>query len=131
VTYVGSFDTWPGAFGPRVTLPSESNREPWLGHSNDVAPFTMLIRVPSWVHVVESGAPRIADRVALQRGELLIALGQPALACEAFALAAGSPSRDVAVRGNVGKLRCMLEAGDRDGDSALQDLLRRYPLLAL
>ncbi len=82
------------------------------------------------LRVVESGAPRIADRIALQRGDLLLALGQPALACEAFALAAQSPSRDVSVRGNVGKVRCLLEAGDRDGDTALRDLMRRYPLLS-
>jgi soluble lytic murein transglycosylase len=82
------------------------------------------------LRVVELGAPRIADRVALQRGDVLLALGQPALACEAFALAAASPSRDVAVRGQVGKVRCLLEAGDRRGDTALQDLLRRYPLLS-
>jgi soluble lytic murein transglycosylase len=82
------------------------------------------------LRVVELGAPRIADRIALQRGDVLLALGQPELACEAYALAASSPSRDVAVRGHVGKVRCLLEAGDRDGDTALQDLLRRYPLLS-
>jgi soluble lytic murein transglycosylase len=82
------------------------------------------------LRVVELGAPRIADRVALQRGDVLLALGQPDLACEAFGVAAGSPSRDVAVRGQVGKVRCLLEAGDRDGETALRDLMRRYPLLS-
>src|SRR5829696_7556951 len=33
---------------------SESKRDPWFGHSNDCAPFTMSIRVPSWVHAVDS-----------------------------------------------------------------------------
>lgn len=82
------------------------------------------------LRVVEIGEPRVADRIALQRGDVLLALGQPALACDAYALAAESPSRDVAVRGAVGKVRCLLEAGDRDGDTALQNLLRRYPLLS-
>ena len=82
------------------------------------------------LRVVELGAPRIADRIALQRGEVLLALGQPEAACEAYALAADSPSRDIAVSGQVGKVRCLLEAGKREGDNALRDLLRRYPLLS-
>src|SRR5215203_2342499 len=49
-----SFVAVPATFGPRVTLPSESKRDPWFGHSNDCAPFTMSIRVPSWVHAVDS-----------------------------------------------------------------------------
>jgi len=82
------------------------------------------------LRVVEMGAPRVADRVALQRGDVLLALGQPDLACEAFKMAAESPSRDVAVRGQVGKVRCLLEGGNRGGETALRDLLRRYPLLS-
>src|SRR5215217_7793778 len=59
-----SFVAVPATFGPRVTLPSESNREPWFGHSNDCALFTMSIRVPSWVHAVDS-ARKLAGPVRL------------------------------------------------------------------
>lgn len=82
------------------------------------------------LRVVELGVPRIADRVALQRGDVLLALGQPAAACEAYALASDSPSRDTAVRGQVGAVRCLLEAGDHKSENALRELMRRYPQLS-
>jgi len=33
------------------------------------------------LRVVELGTPRIADRIALRRGDVLLALGQPGAAC--------------------------------------------------
>jgi soluble lytic murein transglycosylase len=82
------------------------------------------------LRVVEAGVPRIADRIALQRGEVLLDLGQPDAACEAFEMAASSVSRDVAVRGQIGRVRCLLEGGKREGEPKLQELMRRYPELS-
>jgi soluble lytic murein transglycosylase len=81
------------------------------------------------LRVVERAMPRIEDRIAQERGELLLALGSPGRACAAFEQAARSLDRNVAARGRVGAVKCLLRAGDREGEKKLQALLRRYPLL--
>ncbi|MGD8862372.1 MAG: lytic transglycosylase domain-containing protein, partial [Myxococcales bacterium] len=63
------------------------------------------------------------------RGELLLSLGSPERACAAFELAARSLDRNVAARGRVGAVKCLLRAGRHEGEQRLQALLRRYPLL--
>jgi hypothetical protein len=77
------------------------------------------------LRVVELGVPRVADRIALERAAVLLQLGQPERACEAFAVAKQSPDRDVAVMGQVGNVRCALEAGKRRGEDDLRDWVRR------
>jgi len=82
------------------------------------------------LRVVEHALPRIADRIALQRGELLRAMAQPATACKAFPIAIASPERNVAVRARVGHVRCLLESDDAEAEAALGALNRRYSKLA-
>ncbi|MDD9932638.1 MAG: lytic transglycosylase domain-containing protein [Myxococcales bacterium] len=82
------------------------------------------------LRVVERATPEIEDRIALERGELLLELGVPERACRAFATAARSPDRNIAARARIGAVTCRLRAGDRDGEKRLQALLRRYPQLS-
>ncbi|MDH5674250.1 MAG: lytic transglycosylase domain-containing protein [Myxococcales bacterium] len=82
------------------------------------------------LRIVERAMPRIEDRIALERGDVLMDTDLPEQACKAYELAAGSLDRSVAVRGRVGLVRCKLRSGERDGEARLQALLRRYPHLA-
>jgi soluble lytic murein transglycosylase len=81
------------------------------------------------LRVVERALPGIADRIALTRGDLLLQLAMPKQACEAYALAAGSPDRAIAARGAIGEVRCAIASGNRKVEQAFAALLRRYPLL--
>ncbi len=81
------------------------------------------------LRAVESALPRIADRVALMRADLLLQLGMPGEACAAFAVAENSPDRGVAARGDIGRVRCAIAKGDRNAAKELEALLRRYPNL--
>jgi len=81
------------------------------------------------LRVVERALPRIADRIALRRAELLRKLGLPKEACDAYQVAKGSPDRGTATRAEIGMAYCLLEAGDKSGESAFQSLVRRYPNL--
>ena len=81
------------------------------------------------LRVVERALPRIADRSALRRGELLEQLGLPAQACEAYSVARQSPERGVATAAEIAEARCLLDAFDKRGEAALQLLVRRYPNL--
>lgn len=78
---------------------------------------------------VEQEPTRVADRIALRRGELLRELNMPEQACEAYALATQSPDREVAVRAQIGSVYCALEASDKKAEAQLQALLSRYPHL--
>lgn len=79
---------------------------------------------------VEHAMPRIADRIALRRADLLLKLDMPKEACEAYGIAEDSPERSVAARGQIGMVHCQIASGSRTADKALSDLLRRYPLLS-
>jgi soluble lytic murein transglycosylase len=79
------------------------------------------------LRVVEHAAPAIADRLALRRAEALARVGMQKDACLAYELAAQSDNRDVAVRGRVGAVRCLLDAGDKSAEERLTALFRRYP----
>lgn len=82
------------------------------------------------LRVVEREMPRVADRIGIRRGELLRKLHMPEQACEAFALANDSPDRGIAAEARIDGVHCMLEAGNRKGESELDALLKRYPQLS-
>jgi len=79
--------------------------------------------------VVEQAFPRIADRIALLRGELLLDADSPIEACAALEEALGSPTSSVGARARVGRVRCRIAADARTAVTDLADLLRRYPYL--
>lgn len=79
------------------------------------------------LRVVEQAMPRVRDRIALRRADVLMRLGRPADACEAFALAEQSPDRNVAAEARIELVRCALEAGQREGENELTQIMRRYP----
>lgn len=81
------------------------------------------------LRVVRYALPALSDRIALQEAEALSTMGEHKAACAAYALAADSLDRDVAIEGRVGAVRCLLAAGARAGEEAFNALLRRYPLL--
>ena len=82
------------------------------------------------LRAVERMLPRVQDRIAMRRGELLRKANLPAQACEAFALALGSLDRGVAAQARIESVFCRLEAGDRKGESDLLRLLKSYPQLS-
>lgn len=82
------------------------------------------------LRVVEHGLPRIADRIALEQGDLLMALGQPGPAYDAYGAATASLDRGVSVRARVGEVRCLLASDAPEAESRLDDLLWRYPHLS-
>ncbi len=81
------------------------------------------------LRVVQARFPRLADRLSLEEGEYRMADGADAQACDAFRRAAESPQRDVAARGDVARVGCMLAIGDRRAERDLEELRRSYPEL--
>ncbi len=79
--------------------------------------------------LVARAFPIIEDRVALFRGDVLLAAGRPADACDAYARALGSPDSAVQALARVGRVRCLIRSGHRSAASELTSLLRRYPEL--
>jgi soluble lytic murein transglycosylase-like protein len=79
---------------------------------------------------VERAMPRIADRIAVRRGDLLRKLGMPKEACDAYAIAERSPDRGIAARAEIGLVYCKIESGSRKAETELTALLRRYPELS-
>jgi len=79
---------------------------------------------------VERAMPRLSDVTALQRGELLCKLEMPQEARAAYTIATDSPNRALAARAEIGRVYALIQADDRRSESELQDLGRRYPLLA-
>ena len=80
---------------------------------------------------LELAFPRLADRFALARGELLLELARPLDAERAFAAARQSPEPTVAARARVGEVRARIAADKRDADDDLQKLLEFYPALPI
>lgn len=76
---------------------------------------------------VEWYAPEIADRIALMRGDYLLAAHNPRAACEAYHAAESSIHPSIAVRARVGFVRGLLEAADPHAEDALEDLAHAYP----
>lgn len=81
------------------------------------------------LRVVEHALPRIGDRIAVRRAVLLMRVGRPTEACEAYKRAEQSPERNVAAQARIALVRCLLEDGQRDGEGELEKVSRRYPHL--
>jgi soluble lytic murein transglycosylase len=81
------------------------------------------------LRLVEHAAPRLRDRLSLERAPLLAALGRNREACAAYAEAQGSLDRDIAVQGRLQHVRCLLEVADKKGEAELERLVQRYPNL--
>ena len=79
---------------------------------------------------VERAFPRIEDRIAVRRGDLLRKLGMPKEACAAYKIAERSLDRGIAARAEVGSVYCAIESGGRKADAELTALVRRYPELS-
>ncbi|MEY4578437.1 MAG: hypothetical protein RL701_3140, partial [Pseudomonadota bacterium] len=92
----------------------------------ETSPTDALVKL----RLVERALPRIADRLAVQRAELLLKLNRPTEACDAYRLAVESIDPNVAAEARIGLVKCLLEAGDKSGEAELDRLLRRYPALS-
>lgn len=79
--------------------------------------------------LVDHAMPRIRDRIALLRGELLLEQGRAPEACAAYEIALRTPDPATAARARVGRVRCAIARGDRRASEYLRDLVRRYPAL--
>jgi soluble lytic murein transglycosylase len=79
--------------------------------------------------VVDRAAPRVSDRIALDRGDVLLALGRPAAAKAAFESAIDSLDTAVAARARVGRVRSMIRGDERGAQAELNGLLLFYPEL--
>lgn len=84
-----------------------------------------------WLRVAERALPRLSDRFAYQRGQLLMRMERPVEACQAYQVALESPRRDLAALAKVGKVRCALASGDRKGDELYAKLFQQYPKLPM
>jgi soluble lytic murein transglycosylase-like protein len=115
--------------GPLWTAPISSEEARRAMRAADVLAQTSPTDSLLQLRLVERAMPRIADRIALRRAGLLLQLGRPDEACDAFRLAADSPERDVAAAGHIGLVRCLLEANKRQGEAELDKLCKRYPRL--
>jgi soluble lytic murein transglycosylase-like protein len=81
------------------------------------------------LRLVERAMPRIADRLAMQRAEILQSLNRMNEACDAYRVAVDSPDRNVASEARIGLVRCLLQAGDKRGELELDRLYERFPSL--
>jgi tetratricopeptide (TPR) repeat protein len=81
------------------------------------------------LRVVEHAMPRIADRIALRRAQLLLRMDQPEEAYKAYLLASDSPERNIAAQARLGVVRGLLESGKREGEVELDKACKRYPNL--
>ncbi len=81
------------------------------------------------LETTERSYPRIADRVALARGQLLLREGKYQEAKPAFDAAKKSVDSTVRLEAQVGSVRALISAGHWSGEKALRALLRRYPEL--
>jgi soluble lytic murein transglycosylase len=79
------------------------------------------------LRLVERAMPRIADRLAMQRAEILRSLNRMDEACDAYRIAVDSPDRNVASEARIGLVRCLLQAGDKRGELELERLYERFP----
>jgi soluble lytic murein transglycosylase len=79
------------------------------------------------LRLVERAMPRITDRLAMQRAEILRSLNRMNEACEAYRIAVDSPDRNVASEARIGLVRCLLQAGDKRGELELERLYERFP----
>ena len=78
---------------------------------------------------LEPEFPRLSDRFALLRGELLFELGRTLAAKREFTKARESPDTAVAAQARVGQVRAAIANNERGADDELEALLRFYPEL--
>src|SRR5690606_12126014 len=78
---------------------------------------------------VGTALPRLADLVALRRGEILLAREAWSAAREAFALAGESVDAHTRLRAQIGVVHASLREDRRDASAALDVLLRHHPEL--
>lgn len=82
------------------------------------------------LRVVEATMPRIADHVAFMLAELHERNGDYVRAALAYLDAVeSSPDLELRARARVGRVRCLLRAGDATAEAELQSLQIRYPQL--
>jgi soluble lytic murein transglycosylase len=79
--------------------------------------------------VVEQVMPVIADRIAFERGRVLVDAGRPGEAIAAFEEAKQSPDSTLRGHARVARVRAMIAADHRDAGRELTALLRYYPQL--
>lgn len=73
--------------------------------------------------------PRIADHVSVMLGEIELEAGDAAAALTRFEAAAETTSPSLRLEARVGRVRALLELGQREGDQALDALLAEFPEL--
>jgi len=81
------------------------------------------------LELVDAALPRLNDRIALERGDLLLAQ-DPVRAQHAYEAASESVDGTVRVRAQVGVVRAAIAASTRDAEQRLNVLLRQYPELS-
>jgi soluble lytic murein transglycosylase len=84
-----------------------------------------------WLRVAERALPRLTDRFAYKRGQLLMWMERPVEACQAYEGALESPRRDLAALAKVGKVQCALAAGDSKSEKLYAKLFQQYPKLPM
>jgi len=116
--------------GPLWTVPITSTeaREA-LADADLLAQRGQLMDALLKLRVVEHAMPRIADRIALRRAQLLLRMDQPEEAYRAYLMASDSPERNIAAQARLGVVRGLLESGKREGEVELDKACKRYPNL--
>jgi soluble lytic murein transglycosylase len=115
--------------GPLWTAPISADEARRAMKAADLLASTSPTDSLLQLRLVERAMPRIADRIALRRAELLLQLHRPDEACDAYRISADSVERDVATAGRIGLVRCLLEGNKRQGEAELSALCKRYPRL--
>ena len=122
-------ETYTVQQGPLWTVPISSDEaRRALREADELAesaPADALLKL----RLVERAMPRLADRLAMQRAQLLTRLQRTTEACDAYRQATESPERNVAAEARIGYVRCLLESGNKQGELELDRLTQRYPAL--
>ncbi len=116
--------------GPLWTAPiTSAEARQALGEADLLATQGSLADALLKLRVVEHAMPRIADRIALRRAQLLLRLDRPEEAYAAYRFATESPDRNIAAQARLGVVRGLLESGHRSGEAELDKACKRYPNL--
>lgn len=91
----------------------------------ETSPTDALLKL----RLVERAMPRIQDRLAVKRAEVLMRLGRISEACDAYRLATDSLEPNLAVEAQIGLVRCMLDDGQKKAEVELERLTSRFPRL--
>jgi soluble lytic murein transglycosylase-like protein len=116
--------------GPFWTAPiTSAEARQALSDADTLAQRGQLMDALLKLRVVEHAMPRIADRIALRRAQLLLRMDRPDEAYRAYQMAADSPERNIAAQARLGIVRGLLESGKREGEAELDKACKRYPNL--